>query len=73
MSDNLNDLANAAKLKLQAQKKQEVSPAQEDIYAEFRDETEAENYPAIQPVPQVPEEVFEEIPIDEDDYQIYDR
>ena len=57
---NLDDLTNAAKLKLQAQKKQEPSPT-EDIYAEFREE---ENYPSI-----------EEAPINtiEEDFQIYEN
>ena len=41
---NLDDLKNAAKLKLQAQNKQEPSPT-EAIYAEFREE---ENYPSIE-------------------------
>lgn len=65
---NLEDLTNAAKLKLQAQKKQEGVPT-EDIYAEFREE---DNYPQIQEAPINTEEVFEENPINENDFQIYE-
>lgn len=45
MDQNMNDLVNAAKLKLEAQKKQE-NIAQEDIYASIREESE-EGYPEI--------------------------
>lgn len=69
MSDkNLNDLTNAAKLKLQAQKKENENQ-QQDIYAEFREE---ENYPSIQEAPINTEDVFEENPVDENDFQIYE-
>ncbi len=74
MSDNknLDDLTNAAKLKLQAQKKQQQNDYQptEDIYAEFREE---DNYPTLQEAPINTEELFEENPINEDDFQIYEN
>ena len=67
---NLDDLTNAAKLKLQAQKKQEPSPT-EDIYAEFREE---ENYPSIEEAPiNTIEEDFQENPINDEDFQIYEN
>ena len=67
---NLDDLTNAAKLKLQAQKKQEPSPT-EDIYAEFREE---ENYPSIKEAPiNTIEEDFQENPINDEDFQIYEN
>lgn len=67
---NLDDLTNAAKLKLQAQKKQETTPT-EDIYAEFREE---ENYPSIEEAPiNTTEEIFEENPINDEDFQIYEN
>ena len=67
---NLDDLTNAAKLKLQAQKKQEPSPT-EDIYAEFREE---ENYPSIEEAPiNAIEEDFQENPINDEDFQIYEN
>lgn len=67
---NLDDLTNAAKLKLQAQKKQEPSPT-EDIYAEFREE---ENYPSIEEAPiNTIEESFQENPINDEDFQIYEN
>lgn len=67
---NLDDLTNAAKLKLQAQKKQEPSPT-EDIYAEFREE---ENYPSIEEAPiNIIEEDFQENPINDEDFQIYEN
>lgn len=67
---NLDDLTNAAKLKLQAQKKQEPSPT-EDIYAEFREE---ENYPSIEEAPiNTVEEDFQENPINDEDFQIYEN
>ena len=67
---NLEDLTNAAKLKLQAQKKQEPSPT-EDIYAEFREE---ENYPSIEEAPiNTIEEDFQENPINDEDFQIYEN
>ena len=67
---NLDDLTNAAKLKLQAQKKQEPSPT-EDIYAEFREE---ENYPYIEEAPiNTIEEDFQENPINDEDFQIYEN
>lgn len=67
---NLDDLTNAAKLKLQAQKKQEPSPT-EDIYAEFREE---ENYPSIEEAPiNTIEENFQENPINDEDFQIYEN
>ena len=66
---NLDDLTNAAKLKLQAQKKQEPSPT--DIYAEFREE---ENYPSIKEAPiNTIEEDFQENPINDEDFQIYEN
>ena len=65
---NLDDLANAAKLKLQAQKKEDVG-SNEDIYAEFRED---ENYPKLQQAPMNTEDVFEENPINENDFQIYE-
>lgn len=65
---NLDDLTNAAKLKLQAQKKQESPSPTEDIYAEFREE---EIYPSVQEAPINIE--YEEKPINEDDFQIYDN
>lgn len=69
---NLEDLTNAAKLKLQAQKNQNQENPQptEDIYAEFREE---ENYPSIEMAPVNTEDVFEENPINENDFQIYDN
>lgn len=73
MSDNknLDDLTNAAKLKLQAQKKQQQNDYQpEDIYAEFREE---DNYPILQEAPINTEDLFEENPINEDDFQIYEN
>lgn len=67
---NLDDLTNAAKLKLQAQKKQEPSPT-EDIYAEFREE---ENYPSIEEAPiNTIEKDFQENPINDEDFQIYEN
>ncbi len=67
---NLDDLTNAAKLKLQAQKKQEPSST-EDIYAEFREE---ENYPSIEEAPiNTIEEDFQENPINDEDFQIYEN
>lgn len=67
---NLDDLTNAAKLKLQAQKKQEPSLT-EDIYAEFREE---ENYPSIEEAPiNTIEEDFQENPINDEDFQIYEN
>lgn len=67
---NLDDLTNAAKLKLQAQKKQEPSPT-EDIYAEFREE---ENYPSIEEAPiNTIEEDFQKNPINDEDFQIYEN
>lgn len=67
---NLDDLTNAAKLKLQVQKKQEPSPT-EDIYAEFREE---ENYPSIEEAPiNTIEEDFQENPINDEDFQIYEN
>ena len=45
MDQNMNDLMNAAKLKLEAQQKQEETE-QEDIYASIREEVE-DDYPAI--------------------------
>ena len=67
---NLDDLANAAKLKLQAQKNQENPQSTEDIYAEFREE---DNYPTIEKAPINTEDLFEENPINEDDFQIYEN
>lgn len=68
---NLDDLTNAAKLKLQAQKKQEQPAPNEDIYAEFREE---ENYPSIEEAPiNTTEEAFEENPINDEDFQIYEN
>lgn len=47
MDRNMNDLVNAAKLKLEAQQKQEnPTTSQEDIYAEMREEINGE-YPTI--------------------------
>lgn len=68
MANNLEDLANAAKIKLQAQKKQEAP--QEDIYAEFREE---DNYPQIEKAPVNTDYIFEENPIDDNDYQVYEN
>ena len=69
---NLEDLTNAAKLKLNAQKKQE-STGEVDLYAEFRDDNDAATYPTVTPAPMENiEEIFEENPIGEDDFQIYD-
>ena len=45
MDQNMNDLMNAAKLKLEAQQKQ--AEPQEDIYAEMRNELEEEELPVI--------------------------
>ena len=68
---NLDDLTNAAKLKLQAQKKQQEAPQPaEDIYAEFREE---ETYPSVDSAPINTLEIFEENPINEDDFQIYEN
>lgn len=87
MSDNLNDLARAAKLKLEAQKKQAEDKGV-DIYAEFRDEAEAEeygSYPSLTPPMETimgPTEGLQfqdnvdynvENPVDADDYQIYEN
>ena len=66
---NLDDLTNAAKLKLQAQKKQNGNTQTEDIYAEFREE---ENYPKLQQAPKNTVEIYEENPINENDFQIYE-
>lgn len=49
MDQNMNDLMNAAKLKLEAQQKQSENP-HEDIYAEMREEFENESNPNIQNV-----------------------
>lgn len=67
---NLDDLTNAAKLKLQAQKKQQEVQPTEDIYAEFREE---ETYPSVENAPINTSDVFEENPINEDDFQIYEN
>lgn len=69
-NNNLNDLTNAAKLKLQAQKNQNAPQPQEDVYAEFREE---ENYPALQEAPINTSDLYEENPISEDDFQIYEK
>ena len=68
---NLEDLTNAAKLKLQAQKKQQEEPQPaKDIYADFKEE---ENYPSVQEAPTNTEETFEENPINDEDFQIYEN
>ena len=68
---NLDDLTNAAKLKLEAQQKQQKTSQQsEDIYADFRDE---EVYPTVEKAPINTEEMYEENPISEDDFRIYDN
>lgn len=46
MDQNINDLVNAAKLKLEAQQKQDDQIVSEDIYAEIRNEVD-EKYPEI--------------------------
>lgn len=51
MDQNMNDLMNAAKLKLEAQQKADASASQEDIYASMREEMGEYHqtpYPAIQ-------------------------
>lgn len=69
---NLEDLTNAAKLKLNSQKKQEATE-ETDLYAEFRDENDKALYPTVTPAPMENlEESFKENPINEDDFQIYD-
>ena len=45
MDQNINDLVNAAKLKLETQQKQNGTP--EDIYADIREENNEEQYPNI--------------------------
>lgn len=87
MSDNLNDLTRAAKLKLEAQKKQAEDKGV-DIYADIRNEAETEEYqtyPQLAPTPETlmggPTEGLQfkdgtdynvENPVDTNDYQIYD-
>lgn len=71
--NNLEDLTKAAKIKLEAQKKQQEAQSagnNVDIYAEFREEN---NYPAIESAPVNTEDIFEENPINEDDFQIYEN
>lgn len=46
MDQNMNDLVNAAKLKLEAQQKQGNENSQEDIYANMREELDVE-YPEV--------------------------
>jgi hypothetical protein len=87
MSDNLNDLTRAAKLKLDAQKKQ-AEQTGVDIYADIRNEAETEEYgtyPSLVPTPENmmnPTEGLQfqdntdynvENPIGDDDYQIYEN
>lgn len=52
MDQNMNDLVNAAKLKLEAQQKAEASEQVEDIYADMRAEMDGE-YPDIPYAPPV--------------------
>lgn len=67
---NLDDLANAAKIKLQAQKEQAQQGPKEDIYAEFRDQ---DTYPTVEPAPITNEIDFEEIPVNDNDIQVYEN
>lgn len=72
---SLDELRKAAKIKLEKQKDLENAPGG-DIYAEIRDEAESEEYNSYPTLkadsgPE-PETVMPYIPIDEDDYQIYD-
>lgn len=81
MDQNMNDLMNAAKLKLEAQQKQENS---DDIYAEMRNEMDVESeIPTIQrtkygddivdyDIQYSPNPIEEEIYIDPDDTPIFE-
>lgn len=82
---NMNDLMNAAKLKLEAQQKQsQAEQPTEDIYAEMRNEMDNESYPepVIKRAPYIndgdieikhdPDEYPEDYFIDPDDIQIFE-
>lgn len=72
---NLQDLTNAAKKKLEAQKKQSQPDAPqpvEDIYAEFRED---DTYPTIEKAPllnEYEEEEYEEQASFDGDFQLYE-
>lgn len=81
---NMDDLMNAAKLKLEAQQKQQQAGTTEDIYADMRNEMEEGSYPdpVIQRAPYVngddiniqhnPTEYPEDYFIDPDDTPIFE-
>ena len=71
MDQNINDLVNAAKLKLEAQQKAESDVSQEDIYASMREELD-EEYPEVSYAPpqSTQEYYIEHEPQEEEDYYI---
>jgi hypothetical protein len=87
MTDNLNDLTRAAKIKLDTQKRQ-AEETGIDIYADIRNESETEEYgtyPKLTPTPENlmgPTEGMQfqdntdynvDNPINEEDYQVYEN
>lgn len=71
MDQNINDLVNAAKLKLEAQQKAENNVPQEDIYANMREELDGE-YPEVSysSSQSTQEYYIEHDPQEEEDYYI---
>jgi hypothetical protein len=64
MDQNMNDLVNAAKLKLEAQQKQETEDLYADMMAEMEEESENSDYP------QVPRSQYDDSKYDSIDYDI---